>query len=173
MEVILIRHGEPTYDEVAKWGDIGLGFELGKLTDLGVKQAEEVSKNSLLKGATLIVSSPYTRSLQTAAIISKNTGLDLSIETELHEWFWDTTFKFEGEVSESYNRYIKSKGIKSKDEKYNFEEYEVIKERVFNSLKPYQHHKKIIVVSHGIVMSAFTDFEDLIEHCGIRVVNID
>ena len=31
---------------------------------------------------------------------------------------------------------------------------------------------KIIVVCHGIVMSSQTSIEDLIEHCGVRIINI-
>ncbi|MDY3908897.1 MAG: phosphoglycerate mutase family protein, partial [Eubacterium sp.] len=47
---------------------------MAPLTELGIKQAEEVSLSPLLEGCQVIVSSPYTRALQTAAIISKNTG---------------------------------------------------------------------------------------------------
>lgn len=172
MEVVLVRHGEPTYDDIRPWGNVGLGYELGRLTDLGIMQAEEVSKEIDLENADLIISSPYTRALQTAAIISKNNGLDVVVETNLHEWLWDITFKFEGDVADSYNEYIKSKGIRTSDSKYNFEEYETIKTRVYEVLEPYKHLEKVIVVCHGIVISAFTHFNDLIEHCGIRVVTI-
>lgn len=172
MEIILIRHGEPTYEEVRKWGKIGLGFELGKLSDLGVKQAHQVSMDERLKGAELILSSPYTRSLHTAAIISKNTGLDLEVETELHEWFADTDMIFDYEVHDSYNAYINSRGIIEETEVFRFEEAETIRNRALEAIKKYEHLDKVIVVCHGILMSTLTYFDDLIEHCGIRVIRI-
>ncbi|MDR4969241.1 MAG: histidine phosphatase family protein, partial [Acholeplasmataceae bacterium] len=58
---ILVRHGEPRYDEVLERRYFGMGYDLGKLTDLGVKQAEERAEDPIFKDAEIIVSSPYTR----------------------------------------------------------------------------------------------------------------
>ena len=71
MKIVFIRHGEPDKAEVDKRGFIGQGRDLAPLTELGIRQAEEVSANPLLNGGQVIVASPYTRALQTAAIISK------------------------------------------------------------------------------------------------------
>lgn len=60
---------------------------MAPLTELGIKQAEEVSLSPLLEGCQVIVSSPYTRALQTAAIISKNTGLNIKVEVDIHELY--------------------------------------------------------------------------------------
>ncbi|MBR2037334.1 MAG: histidine phosphatase family protein, partial [Lachnospiraceae bacterium] len=67
------------------------------LSELGIQQAESASKNPFLAGAQLIVSSPYTRALQTAAVISKNTGLDIKVEVGIHEFIPDKTFQVKGE----------------------------------------------------------------------------
>ena len=78
MEVIVMRHGErndqPCYDR----GFIGQGLELAPLTDNGVKQAEEAAKNPLIEGCSIIVSSPYTRCMQTAAIVSRIRNIPLA-----------------------------------------------------------------------------------------------
>ena len=74
MKIVFIRHGEPNKAEVDKRGFIGQGRDMAPLTELGIKQAEEVSLNPLLENCQVIVSSPYTRALQTAAIISKKIG---------------------------------------------------------------------------------------------------
>ena len=79
MKLILVRHGEPTYEQVGKRGYIGQGRDLAILTEKGIRQAEEAAKDPRLIGAELIVSSPYTRALHTAAIISKNTNLDIKV----------------------------------------------------------------------------------------------
>ena len=96
MKIVFIRHGEPDYTPCWERGFIGHGKDLACLTPEGIKQAEEVSKNSILDGSELIIASPYTRALQTAAIISKNTQLNISVEINLHEFLPDKTFQYKG-----------------------------------------------------------------------------
>ena len=84
----------------------------------------------------------------------------------------DTSMIFDYEVSDSYNAYINSRGIITKDEKFRFEEYAVIKKRVTEAILKYKYLNKIIVVCHGIVMSSMTHFDDLIEHCGTREIEL-
>ncbi len=167
-KVILIRHGEPRYDEVRQRKFPGMGYELGKLTERGIMQAEKRAKDPILIGAQLIISSPYTRALQTAAIISRITNIPLVVENDLHEWMPDVTFKFDFDVPESFDEYMKFRGIPLSDRKYPWESYEEIQYRVKNVVSKYTDYDKIIVVCHGIVMSAFTHFDDIIEHCGVR-----
>lgn len=167
-QVILIRHGEPRYDEIQERGFPGMGYELGRLTERGIKQAEERAKDPILKGATLIVSSPYTRALQTAAVISRITQIPLVVENDIHEWMPDATLKFDCEVEKSYEEYVKFRGIALPERKNPWETYEDLQKRVKNALNKYKEYDKIIVVCHGVVMSAFTRFDDIIEHCGLR-----
>jgi len=63
LKIIFIRHGEPNYLHCDERGFVGQGRDMAPLTDEGVQQTELVSKNELLKGSDLIVSSPYTRAL--------------------------------------------------------------------------------------------------------------
>lgn len=172
MKAILIRHGEPNYENVHKWGRVGLGFEFGELTELGEEQAYERSKDKNLHDADLIVSSPYTRALQTAAIISKETGINLKVESELHEWFPDIDFIYNYEVFDASSEYFSVGGIRPKNSKFRYEEYETIKKRVRKVLEKYKEYNKVIFVCHGLVMNSQTNFEDRIEHCGVREVLI-
>jgi len=169
---ILIRHGEPRYDEVLERGYFGQGYDLGKLTEKGVLQAEARALDTQLKDADIIVSSPYTRALQTAAIISRITQIPLVVENDLHEWMPDTTHKFVLDASRAYDEYILHKGIRTSDTIYHWEAYDVLKARVTKALVSYQDYKKVIVVCHGIVMSTLTTFDDMIEHCGKRVITL-
>ena len=83
----MIRHGEPCYSNVK---DLGLVSYLGELTPLGVAQAEDVSRDERLKGANIIIASPFTIALQTAAIISRETNIPLTVEPAFHEIVLDT-----------------------------------------------------------------------------------
>ncbi len=159
MKVILIRHGEPRYDEVLKRNYRVIRNDLGRLTALGVKQAETVSLDERLKGATLIVSSPYTRSLQTAAIISRLTNIPLTVENDLHEWIPDYNFSHPDMVDTAYHDFMKHRGVSYPEKKVDWESLESLETRTKNAIRPYLEHEKIIVVCHGMVMRALVDFD--------------
>ena len=66
----LVRHGEAIYDYMFENGFWGFGRDFAPLSEKGRQQAGITAKDARLKKAELIVSSPYTRALQTAQIIS-------------------------------------------------------------------------------------------------------
>ncbi len=169
---IFVRHGEPRYDEVIEHWNHTVGYNFGKLTDNGVNQAEMVAKDERFKGADLIVSSPYTRALQTAAIISRVTGIKLTVENDLHEWNPDIREIHDYDSNLAFEEYLKNKGIHKITDKYFWESYEDLNKRVELALLKYRDYKKVIIVCHGIVISSMTNFDDVIEHCGIREVDI-
>jgi len=172
MKIVLVRHGEPRYDEVKERGYPFQGHDLGKLTEDGVKQAHQVSSDERLKGATLIVASPYTRALQTGAIISKNLNIDLTVENDVHEWMPNMDFTNDS-IDNAYNEYIAARGEDVNTKSVNWEPVEHLRKRVLAAITPYKKdHDKIIVACHGLVITALTDFDDLIEYCGIREIEI-
>lgn len=89
----LIRHGEPDYSQLLDAGFWGFGRAFAPLSDRGIRQAEIIADDAHLKTADIIISSPYTRALQTAGIISRKTGLNVNVELDLHEWIPDKTNK--------------------------------------------------------------------------------
>lgn len=82
----LIRHGEPDYSEASTKMYHDIGIELSPLTENGRIQIKKVAEDPRLQNASIIISSPFTRALQTAAILSKELGLDMIVETDLNEW---------------------------------------------------------------------------------------
>ena len=86
MKIIFIRHGEPNYRELEERSYTGFGIDLAPLSEKGRQQAQELSKNSLLHSADLLVSSAVTRALETASYVACATGLPLRVEPLLHEW---------------------------------------------------------------------------------------
>ena len=85
----LIRHGEPVYDHLLENGFWGFGRDFAPFSEKGKEQAEMTAKDIRLKSADIMVSSPYTRALQTAQIISRETGIRVEVELDLHEWIPD------------------------------------------------------------------------------------
>ena len=173
MEIVFIRHGAADYAPCWERGFIGHGKDLACLKPEGIKQAEEVSKNPVLDGSELIISSPYTRALQTAAIISKNIQLDIVVEIDLHEFLPDKTFQAtEKEDSELHKDFVDFHGVYPTGEIRKWETVGEIKNRAVAVMKKYCTYNKIIVVAHGGVIRRFTGVAE-VNHCTPYVVNFD
>ena len=167
MQVIMIRHGEPDWlqSDVRKF--IGHGRSLAPLTQKGIEQAREVAKNHLLNDSQIILSSPYTRALQTASYLAVETRLDLNVEVDLREWEPDLTYTFRtaAESASLYEDFEKCRGIYPQNETKKWESAEMASTRVINCLKPYAKlYQKIIVVTHNIVISQFVNE---VPYCGM------
>jgi broad specificity phosphatase PhoE len=173
-KLILVRHGEPDYSLVTERRFKGHGRDLAQLTPRGIDQAKTAAKDCRLQGASLIVSSPYTRALQTAAIISKETGLDINIELNLHEWLPDLSYCYssEEEVNVAAGECTSYKGEYNDKDKRGWEKISTVANRAIKCLDKYLDYEKIIVVSHGIVMRQFK-FQLAIPFCGILEVDFD
>lgn len=170
MKIVFIRHGEPDKSEVDKRGFIGQGRDLAPLTELGIRQANEASKSPLLEGSQVIISSPYTRALQTAAIVSKNTGLDIKIDMDIYEFLSDKTFQVKGE-EENHNLHIefmKYKGEYPVGETKKWETITEIIERTKPVMDKYVDlgYEKIIMVTHGGIMRRYIG-RAFIEYCEV------
>ena len=175
-KVVMIRHSEPNYEFVQARNFVGHGVDLAQLSEAGIQLAEDVSFDARLAESEIIVSSPYTRALQTAAIISKNRSMNISIELNLHEWIPDLSFKFAEfeQVKRAVELCEKNQGVCPPDCEITFENLENVFNRVKKCLLNYTNYKKIIVVTHGMVMHQFTS-EPLIlpQYCAIQEFDFD
>ena len=174
MHLVMIRHGEPDYSYTESRGFKGPARELAPLSKLGVEQSEKVALNPRLDGSQLIISSPYTRSLQTAAIISRVTGLKIEVAFDLHEWLIDMKHenKDMADTIAAVREVSAFKGVRSEGAKLNWEGYDQVAERAYASLRPYLHLDKVIVVCHAYVIKQFYN-PGRIEHCDIVEVDFD
>lgn len=82
----LIRHGETMWslaDE--RRHKVGLR-DFVPLTENGCSQIEHLVGSLKSFDGELIVSSPMTRALQSAAILCRHLNLPINVEYDLHEW---------------------------------------------------------------------------------------
>jgi broad specificity phosphatase PhoE len=172
--IVFVRHSEPNYSLLDEGPYIGHGRDLAYLTEKGIQLAEAASFDQRLDHAQIIVSSPYTRALQTAAIISKNRKLDIKVELGLHEWMPDLSFRYASskEAKEAWNLCIEYKGVCPADSKIKFEDLEDVFSRAKKALLHYSRYSKIIVVTHSTVMRRFV-FQPDIPFCGISEIDFD
>lgn len=171
---IFVRHGEPDYTRVTELGFKGHGRDLAQLSDEGREQAQKAAKEELLKGADVIVSSPYTRALQTASILSKELDLEIDVVADLHEWLPDLTFNYDSAefVGKAAKAMSQHKGECPEEYLPPYETLKSVFERVKEALKPYLGYDKVIVVCHGVVMRQFQYHENL-AYCGMFEVDMD
>lgn len=92
--IYLLRHGEADYEPVHERQWPGSMADLAPLTSRGTEQAEAAAGQLSDVGATLLVSSPFTRTMQTASIAACRIGLPVEVEFELHEWIPDEAFRW-------------------------------------------------------------------------------
>lgn len=77
MELLLIRHGEDSYSNSS--------CDDRPLSEIGIKRAKALGKVLMSKGVDVIFTSPLTRALQTAEVISKESGIEYIVKDELVE----------------------------------------------------------------------------------------
>jgi len=176
MKLVLIRHGAVDYTPVNVRGFIGHGRDLAPLSEEGIHQAERVAHAPELAGCQLILASPYTRAMQTAAIISRGTGLDIHVEVDLHEWLPDKTYRYlnYSELDALRVGYARAHGVCPPGTTCRWETVDEMNER----LKPvldrwfYKGFQRLAVVCHGMVISRLTGIAQ-VEHCTPYVIDYD
>ena len=106
-----VRHGKTDYSERNTKIYQGFGVNLAGLSGTGKEQIRKAAKDERMKGIDLILCSPYTRAVQTAAILSGESGADIVIETDLHEWLANKNFVYEddGTAERAYEEYLELK----------------------------------------------------------------
>lgn len=86
--VFLVRHGAVAYHELAAHAPVydGGRYDLAPLSDKGVRQVEHLVPELGRHRGGMVVSSPYTRALQTAAILAGALRCQLTVDLALHDW---------------------------------------------------------------------------------------
>ena len=160
----LIRHGKPDYTYGDTHGFIGQGHDFEPLKEDRIDEVIKTSKDIRLKNAQIIVSSPYTRALQTASIISKETGVDIVVEPDIREWQPDLTYQYKNseEMQEYYNDYIKNNGVYPINEKRKWETKEQLRNRVMSVINKYkENYDTVIIVAHKMAFQSICDCGDM------------
>ena len=161
--IYLVRHGEADYSRMLENGFFGFGRAFAPLSETGLKQAEEMAIDERLKTAQLIVSSPYTRALQTAAIISRETGLKICVDVDLHEWVPDKTNQFSTseEAFELTREFNLCKGVYPKGQCMKWETLEELRQRMRRAADKYADYERVIFVGHGMAFRTIAYIEQM------------
>ena len=167
-QIVFVRHAQPDWPFADARELRGAARDLVGLTALGVSQSEAIAVNAHLEGAELILSSPYTRALQTAAIISRFRDLHLSVEYDLREWVPDETGECDSfaairALAEDFRLHA---GEYPDGETRVWETRSSLRARVQGVLSRFAAHRKVVVVSHEMAIGSVTGAAE-IEFAGI------
>lgn len=165
-DFLLVRHGEPDYDAIAGIGFFGFGRALAPLTEEGVRQVGKTAEDTRLLDAEFIVSSPYTRALQTAAILAGKLNKKVIVEPELHEWIADKTNHIasaaEADVLfQEFHRFRGEYPADAGEKEWKWETVSSVRARVRRVADKYASFRKVILVGHGIAFRTLTDIEKM------------
>ena len=170
MKIIFVRHGEPDYRELEERSYTGFGIDLAPLSEEGRQQAQELSKNSLLHSADLLVSSAVTRALETAFYVSCATGLPLRVEPLLHEWQVYETGIENFETARCL--FLENKGELSPNSPIQYETAEGMRSRFLESMRKYRDYQTVVVVTHRMLMRQFVP-DEKIDFCQVIECEIE
>lgn len=157
----LLRHGYADYSLADRRRLKGAARDLVPLTSCGLEQIKQTAQTLREIRADIIISSPMTRALQSAAILSRLLDLPLEVEFDLHEWIPDLTFSYDqSEVSKAaYAEMLEQSGEWPKGEVRNWEPLSSVRSRVIGVLMRYCNFRHVIVVCHGVVIFNITGKE--------------
>ena len=153
----LIRHGEAAWSAMRARGVQGRDFNFVELTPTGVAQIEALADDPRLRSAEAILSSPYTRALQSAAILSRRFDLPIHIEYDLHEWLYDRdpyALFVADEVERRRQHFFAFDRFAPPPETHAWESAFEVRARVEAVLRAYAHCSTAIVMGHvGVIFS--------------------
>ena len=150
-----IRHGQTDFSLNHSKFYQGWGFNLLTLSELGRQQIKDAARDERLKAAQLIITSPLGRALHSAAILSKELGLDIRVETDLHEWAADAVdyaWLPDDEADRRYQALTDNRGRHPDGRTPAWESAGQMKARVFSVLDQYKDYPCVIAVCHGTLM---------------------
>lgn len=171
MKIYLIRHGDPDYHQVTEAKYKGFGRDLARLTETGIAQARANAGHSIFDEIELVLTSPYTRAMQTTLEMVRFQSVPVIVELLLHEWLPDKTgtkLASAEQVPSTYLDYLHG----TNQSPLQCESKEEVYQRVSQVFDIYKSkgYKCIACVTHAVVIRLFTGLET-IDFCGIYELN--
>ena len=160
---LLVRHEETDWEMTRRRGLVGLQQDFVPLTEEGERGAEKLGESHYFIDSQLIVSSPYTRALETAALINRSLCLPIKVEFDLHELLPDLSRRSNNveKTLRLCGDFEKNRGIYPSGSKKNWESLDMAAKRAKKALEKYIHYGKVIVVCHEKLMKSLLGWREI------------
>ena len=90
---LLMRHAQPDFSGLEKLNAAGWPVDTAPLAPSGEQQVTEKVKQLLEFGPEVIIASPVTRALHTAALLLNDLHVPLKVEFDLYDWLPDLGYR--------------------------------------------------------------------------------
>lgn len=150
-----VRHGQMDTSMAGQKFYKGFSYNMMTLSEKGIQQIKETAKDERIAEAELIITSPFGRTMHSAAILSKELNVEMRVETDLHEWLADAVdYEYlPDELAEKlYKELSENAGNHLEGKKCIWESAKQMTKRVKGVLDKYKSYNAIIVVCHGTLM---------------------
>lgn len=159
--VLLVRHAEPDYGALLRHGPVydGAWRDLAPLSDRGVHQAECLAATLAAWRPALVLSSPYTRTLHTAALLAARFRSPLCVDLALHDWLpvRDGTSVITAEVvRHKVAEYDDWKRAGKLPAERTWETDDDMHERLVATVRRHSAKSTLVIVTHEAVIKAAT-----------------
>ncbi|MCC7407698.1 MAG: histidine phosphatase family protein [Phycisphaeraceae bacterium] len=161
----LMRHGQPAFDAFAHRTLIGGCHDWIPLSPQGIEQVHAAALDwrqthapHLIKPFDLILASPMTRALHTAALVSRILDLPMHVEFDLHEWLPDLTFRYESfaPVQQAIDDRKQCHNEWPPGQTRTWEPFSQVRKRATAVLERYTDKQSVLVVCHHTLIQALT-----------------
>ena len=161
MEVVFVRHGKADYRIADERRLSSIETNFSPLDRDSISEVFAAADDPRLLGAEIMLTSPYTRALQTAEILNRRLGLELIVEFNLHEWKGDLAGGYidRWERDRRWAEYQRLRGEYPAGETRPWETYRSLRERVRSVLDRYAGSRKIVIVGHGTAIQSQAGWE--------------
>ncbi len=157
--VFLMRHAETDWQGVTERGWVGLANDFAPLSARGRRQAADAAGPAAQLRPAVLLTSPMTRAMETAAIIGRRLGLDPVVEIDLREWLPDRRLRWSSaaEVRNAYAAMIAGETVPPPDALPDWETMGELRNRGLAALRPYAGREDaVLAVCHEVIIEALT-----------------
>jgi broad specificity phosphatase PhoE len=165
-EIYLLRHGTADMEQFEDRRWPGPMADLAPLTAQGIEEATTAAAQLAGLGATALVTSPFTRAMQTASIVSCALSLPIQVDFGLHDWIPDENFRWltMAEVVKLFADFDACGGEWPAGQRCSWEPLPAVRARASAALRGalarMQHSGALIVVTHLMVIRALSGERD-------------
>jgi broad specificity phosphatase PhoE len=154
--ITLLRHGHAGYEAVEHF--VGHGRDLAPLSAQGIAAVERAVARLASHPPDVVLSSPMTRALQTAAIVGRCLDREVVVEVDLHEWMPDADQRWRSwdEVAAAVRDFRAFGGEWPDGEPRSWEPMSAVRRRVGAVLGRHDDGRDLLVVTHSMVIEAVT-----------------
>ncbi len=155
---LLMRHAQPDFSGLERLSAAGWPVDIAPLAPLGERQVADQVNEIVEFGPQIIVASPVTRALHTAALLLAELHIPLKVEFDLYDWLPDIRLQrlTMDELRARQSEFNSLRGEWPHGETRLWETASSMRQRVLDVLGRYRGYSRVLAVCHQEPIRAVT-----------------